>query len=825
MLRKKVTNLASAALNSYGRRCSVCNEKGHRKLACPKLEERVDKRLGQIPVHISHEPVLSPHVVEINHSEAKRALPIFTEKKAPSLHREVMSWEDLIKPELEPENVSEPKPIVSAIVKLPAKPVKTGPSFFQRWVLTWQEKIGSISTVVSEFLAHLSFKKVTWSVVGLIVLAGLPFPAFSYYQKLRTDTNGLVENSVNAFLSLQSSTAAVLHTDLPQAQYDLNAALSSFSQAEAVIEKEHRALVYVASLLPVVGDKVQSRSHILSAGHSVALGNTYLVKGLGEAMASSTTKMDLVDRLGLFKIHVRGAIPHYETALTELAQVKPENLPVEYQSSFQDFRVLFTAVIQDLKNMNSVLSGIETVLGSDQPKRYLVLFQNHHELRATGGFIGSVAIVDVQRGKITNIEVPPGGSYDFKGQLDTYVKAPLPLQMVNARWEFQDANWFPDFPASAQKAAWFYEHSRGATVDGVIAVNASVLERLLHTIGPIKNDQYGVVLSATNALDTLQTIVESGPDKAKNQPKAIIGSVLNQILSNHLEPSAEQLVPLITELFAALTQKEIQIYTTDAKAQVQFAALGWTGEITKTAANQDYLLVVNTNLNGGKTDSRIVDTVEHQAVVQADGSVVDTVIIRRKHTGQADPSSLYGLANSSYLRVYVPRGAELLKASGFIYPDENRFKVPEKWYKTDTDLAGTETERGFHVESGTRITEEFGKTAFGNWITTQPGEETEVWFTYKLPFTIAPTYSESRTAATSAWERLVPSSPASRYTLLIQKQSGTNTEYSTQIIYPNNFIPTWHSRDDYELGTNGARWSGTLLTDELFGVVVKKTDN
>lgn len=542
----------------------------------------------------------------------------------------------------------------------------------------------------------------------------------------------MVAQSVSAFLSLQSSTAAVFNTNLPQAQFDLNAALHSFSQAEAILEKEHKALVYVASLLPVVGDKVSSRSHILNAGHEVAVGNAYLVKGISEASASSTESMDLVDRLRIFKVHLRGAIPQYETALTELARVKAEALPVEYQTSFADFKVLFTAVVEDLKNMNSVLGGIETMLGSDQPKRYLVLFQNQHELRATGGFIGSLAVVDIQRGKITKIDVPAGGSYDFQGQLDTYLKSPLPLQIVNARWELQDANWFPDFPASAQKVAWFYNHSRGASVDGVIAVNASVLERLLGIMGPLKNDQYNVILDAETGLETLQTVVEHGPDKATNRPKAIIGSIVSQLLESGIKPSPDQIVPLVTELSSALAQKEIQIYTTDAKAQKQFSELGWTGEVVPTAANQDYLLVVNTNLGGAKTDARITDQVEHQAIVQPDGSVIDTVIIKRKHNGSAD-GSFYGIRNSSYLRVYVPKGAELIKASGFIYPEEDTFKVPEKWYKNDSDLMGLEVERGFHVESGTRLTEEFNKTVFGNWITTQPGEETEVWFTYKLP--------------------------------------------------------------------------------------------
>ena len=39
---------------------------------------------------------------------------------------------------------------------------------------------------------------------------------------------------------------------------------------------------------------------------------------------------------------------------------------------------------------------------------------------------------------------------------------------------------------------------------------------------------------------------------------------------------------------------------------------------------------------------------------------------------------------------------------------------------------------GIDNKTGTRITAEFGKTVFGNWVTTNPGGESEIYFIYKL---------------------------------------------------------------------------------------------
>ena len=58
-----------------------------------------------------------------------------------------------------------------------------------------------------------------------------------YEPMAKKELEKIVEESTNAFLSLQSSTVAALNTNLLQAEYDLNAALVSFGAAENLIEK------------------------------------------------------------------------------------------------------------------------------------------------------------------------------------------------------------------------------------------------------------------------------------------------------------------------------------------------------------------------------------------------------------------------------------------------------------------------------------------------------------------------------------------------------------------------------------------------------------
>jgi len=49
-----------------------------------------------------------------------------------------------------------------------------------------------------------------------------------------------------------------------------------------------------------------------------------------------------------------------------------------------------------------LLAAAKIFLGFDYDQRYLLVFQNNNELRASGGFIGSFALVDIGNGQIKN---------------------------------------------------------------------------------------------------------------------------------------------------------------------------------------------------------------------------------------------------------------------------------------------------------------------------------------------------------------------------------------------------------------------------------------
>lgn len=668
------------------------------------------------------------------------------------------------------------------------------------------------------FSSRFNFKKFAYQMIVAIFIFSASFPTFGYYQKLKAMEEVVVEQGTDGFMSLQASTLAAFQSNLDEAQTELFNALQSFSVANTIVEGDFQLLLSLTKLLPVVGTQISSRQNLLAAGSHLALGNTYLIKGIREAQ--NNTELPMTDRFDILQNHLRSALPQYKEALNSLNNVDLKTIPVKYQNTFSEFKFLFGTFIDDMQDLVDLSGAINTIFGDDSFKRYLVVFQNNHELRPTGGFMGSFAIVDVQKGKILNIEIPSGGTYDLQGQLSKYVKPPLPFQLLNKRWEFQDANWFPDFPATAQKISWFYKNGRNTTVDGVIAVNATVLERMLKVLGPVEAKQ--LLLDKSNALEQLQYEIEVGYDKKTEKPKEILTEVLSQMMSSLSELKTADVMSLLTELHEALQQKEIQVYMDDEKVENQLSLFGWTGEIINTQNNQDYLSIFHTNIQGQKSDARISQSINHEAIIDEDGNIIDTVIIERKHNG--DPGEqFYGGLNISYVRVYVPEGSELISAGGFSYPPEDAFRVPEKWYEDDVQLKEIEKEGGVHLETGTRITHEFGKTAFGNWVMTNPGQTSTVYFRYKLPFKAQ--FSQLPTENVAKWQNMfVPAlnRQTSRYSLYVQKQSGIDSNFSSTVIYPSAWLPVWKSNSDIDLALNGAKYETVLKTDQIVGIVLEK---
>jgi len=569
----------------------------------------------------------------------------------------------------------------------------------------------------------------------------LPLHAMHLVSSLRETKAEVTATSQEALTSL----AAGVNADA------LSRASERFAKARLSISEMGVAATLLLSAIPSANRRLSSGRALVEAGERLTTAGGRLSEAM-EAMARETNPTP-VSRIRLLTSYVASALPHLKRAQTLLETADKKDVPEAHRATFEELQQRLPRVTATLEQFASLSNFAVELLGGEGTKRYLLVFQNNTEIRATGGFMGSFAELKVRDGVIENLSVPGGGTYDLQGQLRTTRAAPEPLQLLSARWEFQDANWFPDFPTSARQMITFYRDAGGPSVDGVVALNATFVVDLIGLLGPIEMEAYGRTITAENFLFEAQKIVEVEYDRQENRPKQFIGDLAPRLMERALEGGPEMFLTLADALSQGLAKREVQMYFADEEAQRTALAQRWGGALLQPSG--DYLMVVNTNLGGGKTDGVIEEDVNVQVEIAEDGSIVNTVTITRAHKG-IKGALFTGVNNVNYVRLYVPRGSELLDANGFAIPDRALFETPDASWSLDDDLAYAALTRTTHEQSRTDLYEEHGKTVFGNWIQTAPGTSSTATFRYRLPLRL---FEDKRAA--------------SPYALTVQKQAGT----------------------------------------------------
>lgn len=397
--------------------------------------------------------------------------------------------------------------------------------------------------------------------------------------------------------------------------------------------------------------------------------------------------------------------------------------------------------IEKYYNSAITLTGYsDSILGGDYDKKYLVLFQNNTEIRATGGFTGTYGILTISKGKIKDIFID--SIYNPDGQINKKIEPPEPLKKITTNWAMRDANWYPDFSMSAKNISNFYEIEGGFTPDGIIAIDTKPFIDLLGITGPIKLPEYNIEINQDNFIPTTQYKTSVDYDPSANNPKKFLADFAPLFLEKLSTQDQNQQKKILEILLNNIDEKHIQFYSSKEDIQKSLENINIAGRIIEND-NSDYFAYINSNIGGLKTNSQITDELTHKITI--DKNIIHKVELKRKHSGTD--------VNYAYLRFYLPKGSKITDVknfekkdsikrdtvTGMIYLEERNDKYLGKADVSDLD-----------------IYEESGKTVVGGWQVIKGGQELISEITYQLPSNI--------------------SLKDNIYTLLIQKQSGITNQ-------------------------------------------------
>jgi len=441
--------------------------------------------------------------------------------------------------------------------------------------------------------------------------------------------------------------------------------------------------------------------------------------GKGKISLSSITPAEkglLLSNIASREEDLKAAQDAIHQAAAALDKIPAKGLVGPLQSVISPLKKQFPLIAQALDQAIPATHILPPILGYPKEKTYLFLLQNNTELRPAGGFIGTYGLMKVSSGEIVSLKTDNSYNLDIGAKKLPVIQPPEAIRkyLKQNAWYFRDSNWSPDFPSSAEQALLFYQREGGAkNVDGVLAITPTTISALLKLVGTIKIGS--TEFTADNFVDKLQTYVDLGYKQAgatDSQRKDIIGSMTSELMNRLLKLPVTQWKDVFLILSQQLNEKQMLLYMKDPVVQGLLVDQNWGGAVNRTA-DIDSLMVVDANLASLKTDLVMQRTYDYQVNVDGDRPTA-TLTVTYKHTGKFDWRTSWRISRyNTYVRVYVPSGAELISSQG-------------SQRREQSNAEGTVT-----------TATELGKTVFATFKSIEPGTESILKLTYYLPAAVA----------------------------------------------------------------------------------------
>lgn len=180
------------------------------------------------------------------------------------------------------------------------------------------------------------------------------------------------------------------------------------------------------------------------------------------------------------------------------------NLPMGLNSMISDYSAQIASMTGSYDNLKEFLPLFQTFIGDGSDRTYLLAAQNSSEIRASGGFPGSVGTIRIRDG-ILRI----GDFNSVYNVLSTYT--PSAAGITDEELELfgswmngpRDACFDPDFERVAYIWALAYEQKNSEHVDGVVSMTPAIIQNMLGYIGNVTLSD-GTELTGDNATQVLQ---------------------------------------------------------------------------------------------------------------------------------------------------------------------------------------------------------------------------------------------------------------------------------------------------------------------------------
>ncbi len=283
-----------------------------------------------------------------------------------------------------------------------------------------------------------------------------------------------------------------------------------------------------------------------------------------------------------------------EKNLTQILTLNPNS-----QKTKQALKIIqkINIILDYLQNKPEIIFDI---LWDNKPQKYLILFQNNDELRATGGFPGSVGIIDFYKWKILNFKKEDIYSleWNINKNYKNKISSPKGINQINPYFTLKDANYFSSYFQSANSINFFLQKGN-YSFDWIIFINTNTINKILDKIWGVYFDKLNSNINSKNFNELFSVLVEAKTSKiwTFGTPKQILFD-FSKVLEEKIKNNILQVAKIILE---DIENRELAIINFSPQNNKFLEKLWLTGEI-KLNNYKNFIYPIFTSISQNKSD-------------------------------------------------------------------------------------------------------------------------------------------------------------------------------------------------------------------------------
>ena len=442
--------------------------------------------------------------------------------------------------------------------------------------------------------------------------------------------------------------AATISDDLKNGNDDeLNSTVQGMaSEVSSMHAKTSGPLWVAASYVPVLGDDIRVARGVVEQADNLMQNALMPVAQSLQGVSLSTLLTDAtvdVKTLETVSAALSQAQPVVEQA-SEAIEALPQAHIGKVRDAVDKVRGPIASAAETLRGLNEIAPMLPQMLGANGTRNYLLVAQNLAELRSTGGLPGSMGVLTIDNGHISLNEFVPATSLDNEdGGHYGITDEEMAIWGKNDRLgkHICDTNLIPDFARDSQIWSEWWQDKKGTAVNGVIAIDPVLLQKLLALTGGIEVDGHSI-----DGSNTAKALFNDAYNEMPiDQTDQFFSDVASQAFDHVMGSLGSISLPgLAQTLGDAVGEQHLFVWMANADEQALVEKAGAAGTLGNDSANPQLGVFISDDTYSKKSWFFSTDTQVSDGTANADGTTtyhVTTTLANHLTADEADNSASY----------------------------------------------------------------------------------------------------------------------------------------------------------------------------------------